>query len=76
MNQGTICAKEYPEGVQLIKANNCGLIPFSIRPETTIMLLYGLFIHFSMNLFSQHSRQFILSFYQVFEACETIFSQF
>ena len=27
MNQGTICAKEYPEGVQPIKGNNYGLIP-------------------------------------------------
>ena len=27
MNQGTICAKVYPEGVQPVKGNNCGLIP-------------------------------------------------
>ena len=27
MNQGTICAKVYPEGVQQVKGNNCGLIP-------------------------------------------------
>ena len=27
MNQGTICAKVYPEGIQPIKGNNCGLIP-------------------------------------------------
>ena len=27
MNQGTICAKVYPEGVLPIKGNNCGLIP-------------------------------------------------
>ena len=27
MNQGTICAKVYPEGVQSIKGNNFGLIP-------------------------------------------------
>ena len=27
MNQGTICAKVYHEGVQPIKDNNCGLIP-------------------------------------------------
>ena len=27
MNQGTICAKVYPEGVQSINGNNCGLIP-------------------------------------------------
>ena len=26
MNQGTICAKVYPEGIQLIKGNDCGLI--------------------------------------------------
>ena len=25
MNQGTICAKAYPEGVQPIKRNNCGV---------------------------------------------------
>ena len=29
-----------------------------------------------MNLFSQHSRQFILSFFQVFETLETIFHSF
>ena len=27
MNQGPICAKVYPEGIQPIKENNCGLIP-------------------------------------------------
>ena len=27
MNLGTICAKLYPEGIQPIKGNNCGLIP-------------------------------------------------
>ena len=27
MNQGTICAKVYPEGVQPVKGNNCGLVP-------------------------------------------------
>ena len=27
MNQGPICAKVYPEGIQPIKGNNCGLIP-------------------------------------------------
>ena len=26
MNQGTICAKVYPESVQPIKRNNCGLV--------------------------------------------------
>ena len=31
LNQGTIYAKVYPEGVQPIKGNNCGLIP--IRPS-------------------------------------------
>ena len=31
MNQGTICAKVYPEGIQPVKGNNCGLIP--IRPS-------------------------------------------
>ena len=29
MNQGPICAKVYPEGIQPIKGNNCGLIPHS-----------------------------------------------
>ena len=28
MNQGPICAKVYPEGIQPIKGNNCGLIPY------------------------------------------------
>ena len=27
MNQGPICAKVYPEGIQPIKGYNCGLIP-------------------------------------------------
>ena len=42
MNQGPICAKVYPEGIQPIKGNNCGLIPFGMffdvkckRPEST-----------------------------------------
>ena len=26
MNQGTVCAKVFPEGVQPVKGNNCGLI--------------------------------------------------
>ena len=29
MNQGTICVKVYPEGIQPVKVNNCGLIPVS-----------------------------------------------
>ena len=29
MNKGTVCAKVYPEGIQPIKGNNCGLIPIS-----------------------------------------------
>ena len=29
MNQGTICAKVYPEGVQPIEGNNCGLNPIN-----------------------------------------------
>ena len=37
-----------------------------MRPQ--LFLPYSLIIHSSMNLFSQHSRQFILSFFQVFEA--------
>ena len=37
-----------------------------MRPQ--LFLLYNLIIHSSMNLFSQRSRQFILSFFQVFEA--------
>ena len=31
MNQGPICAKVYPEGIQPIKENNCGLIPFAVE---------------------------------------------
>ena len=41
-------------------------LSFGMRPQ--LFLLYSLIIHSSMNLFSQHSRQFILSFFQVFEA--------
>ena len=33
----------------------------------TIVFIYSLIIHSSKNLFSQHSRQFILSFSQAFE---------
>ena len=39
-----------------------------MRPQL-FYIVYSLIIHSSMNLFSQHSRQFILSFSQVFEAC-------
>ena len=42
------------------------VIVFGMRPQ--FFLLYSLNSHSSMNLFSQHSRQFILSFSQVFEA--------
>ena len=45
-----------------------------MRPQ--LFLLYSLIIHSSMNFFSQRSRQFILSFFQVFEAWETIFHSF
>ena len=31
LNQGTICEKVYPEDIQPVKGNNCGLIP--IRPS-------------------------------------------
>ena len=31
MNQGPICAKVYPEGIQPIKGNNCGLIPTVVQ---------------------------------------------
>ena len=36
------------------------------RPQ--LFSLYSSIIHSSMNLFSQHTRQFILSFFQVVEA--------
>ena len=35
MNQGPICAKVYPEGIQPIKGNNCGLIPYSTGHSVT-----------------------------------------
>ena len=41
MNQGTICAKVYPEGIQPIKGNNCGLIPVALRKAKT-PLSFGL----------------------------------
>ena len=34
MNQGTICAKVCPEGIQPIKGNNCGLIPAGRRSSS------------------------------------------
>ena len=45
-----------------------------LRPQ--LFLLCRLIVHSSMNRFSQHSRQFILSISQVFEARETIFYSF
>ena len=30
MNQRAICAKVYPEGIQPVKGNNCGLIPYEL----------------------------------------------
>ena len=39
---------------------------FGMRPQ--LILLYSLIIRSSMKLFSQRSRQFRLSFFQVFEA--------
>ena len=43
MNQGTICAKVYPEGIQPIKGNNCGLIPLSVLDlyQYTILFFQG-----------------------------------
>ena len=49
---------------KLFKTNNTSIS--GMRPQ--LFLLYSLIIHSSINLFSQHSRQFILSFFQVFEA--------
>ena len=40
MNQGPICAKVYPEGIQPIKGNNCGLIPTD-RPDMTLDVYRG-----------------------------------
>ena len=34
INQGTICAKVYPEGIQPIKGNKCGLIPYDHKTKT------------------------------------------
>ena len=31
MNQGTICAKVYPEGIQPIKGTNCRLVPVKVK---------------------------------------------
>ena len=31
MNQGTICAKIYPEGIEPMKGNNCGPIPYVFK---------------------------------------------
>ena len=40
--------------------------PYGMRPQ--LILLYSLIIRSSMKLFSQRSRQCLLSFFQVFEA--------
>ena len=42
MNQGTICAKVYPEGIQPIMGNNCGLIPMSENVILSVRILYTL----------------------------------
>ena len=39
MNQGTICAKVYPEGVQPVKGNNCGQIPYFSVTRATIYVI-------------------------------------
>ena len=45
MNQGTIYAKVYPEGIQPIKGNNCGLIPSNIiYTEQSHFIYNSLFI--------------------------------
>ena len=49
MNKGTICAKVYPEGVQPVKRNNCGLIPFGKK----------LFIRYSVRVFRAHLTMFM-----------------
>ena len=36
MNQRTICANVYPEGIQPIKGNNCGLIPLMVTARKFI----------------------------------------
>ena len=51
MNQGTICAKVYPEGIKSIKGNNCGLIPsaFMVIEDIGKFLSYimsGEWVHF------------------------------
>ena len=38
MDQGTICAKVYPEGIQPIKGNNCGLIPAYIHKLRCLLI--------------------------------------
>ena len=48
MNQGPICAKVNPEGIQPIKGNNCGLIPvYGVGKKTKMMrLILALFLPF------------------------------
>ena len=43
MNQGPICAKVYPEGIQPIRGNNCGLIPFRCSMARTRFALIWYF---------------------------------
>ena len=43
MIQGPICAKVYPEGIQPIKGNSCGLIPVIIiagRPKAAFLFWF------------------------------------
>ena len=50
MNQGPICVKVYPEGIQPIKGNNCGLIPEISDPHLAFKfktLSFNLFLHLS-----------------------------
>ena len=67
MNQGT--AKVYPEDVQPIKGNNCGLIP--VNP---IALNMGVFGHSECSRANQYSpRLFVLVFAVKFLRLEAYF---
>ena len=71
MSQGPICAKVYPEGIQPMKGNNCGLIPISLVILTSVcccmeMLLihlnisckYNVCLHLSVNFYWKGNTSF------------------
>ena len=60
MIQGPICAKVYPEGIQPIQGNNCGLIPLCLATTLTLIKTHyygGWFVPFRLFAAKRHYAQ-------------------